>query len=78
MSPCGKPATVLCAFPSQSERGTYARDAVQRTLEAQRAGVVLSTTIALQRSSDRTSTVDPSAAGIVECALRSLRSACAP
>jgi chromate reductase, NAD(P)H dehydrogenase (quinone) len=72
----GKPAAVLCASPSP-ERGIYAREALQRTLEAQGARVVLSTTIAMRRSSDGTSTVDTAAATIVECALQTLQSAAA-
>jgi hypothetical protein len=51
--------------------------AVKRTLEAAGGRVVLSTTIAMRRSSDGTPTLDPAAAGIVERALQSLRSASA-
>jgi len=68
----GKTAAVLCASPSP-ERGKYVREALQRTLEAQGVRVVLSTTIAMRRSSDGTSTVDPVVAGIVERALQALR-----
>jgi NAD(P)H-dependent FMN reductase len=35
----GKPVALLCGFPS-SERGKYAREALQRRLEAQGARVV--------------------------------------
>jgi chromate reductase, NAD(P)H dehydrogenase (quinone) len=42
----GKPVAVLCAAPS-AERGHYAREALQRTLTAQGATVVASTTIAV-------------------------------
>jgi len=70
----GKPAALLCGSPSQ-ERGIYAREALQRTLEAQGARVVLSTTVAMQRAGDGTATVDSAAAGSVTRALEALVSA---
>jgi chromate reductase, NAD(P)H dehydrogenase (quinone) len=72
----GKPAAVLCGSPS-SERGRYAREALQRTLEAQGARVVLSTTVAVQRAADGTATVDTAAARMVRRALQALQSAAA-
>jgi NAD(P)H-dependent FMN reductase len=70
----GKPAALLCASPS-SQRGTFAREALQRTLEAEGARVVLSTTVAMTRTPDGTSRVDPAAARVVEQALQALRQA---
>jgi len=70
----GKPAALLCGSPSQ-ERGIYAREALQRTLEAQGARVVLSITVAMQRAGDGTATVDSAAAGCVTRALEALVSA---
>ena len=49
----GKPVAVLSAAPSP-ERGIYAREALQRTLAAQGARVVLSATVATRRSADLT------------------------
>jgi chromate reductase, NAD(P)H dehydrogenase (quinone) len=72
----GKPAALLCGSPS-SERGRYAREALQRTLEAQGARVVLSTTVAMQRAGDGTATVDSAAVRIVASALQALKSAVA-
>jgi len=72
----GRPAALLCGSPS-SERGKYAREALQRTLEAQGATVVLSTTVAMPRTTDGTATVDFPAARIVAGALQALQSAVA-
>jgi chromate reductase, NAD(P)H dehydrogenase (quinone) len=46
----GKPVAVLCAAPS-AQRGTYVREALGRTLDAEGACVVLSATVAVQRAS---------------------------
>ena len=45
----GKPVAVLCAAPS-SERGIFVRAALERTLNAEGARVVLSATVAVARS----------------------------
>ena len=45
----GKPVAVLCAAPS-FERGTFVRAALERTLNAEGARVVLSATVAVARS----------------------------
>jgi NAD(P)H-dependent FMN reductase len=42
----GKPVVVLCASPS-AERGSYVREALARTLDAQGARVVISETVAV-------------------------------
>jgi chromate reductase len=70
----GKPAALLCASPSP-DRGTYGREALQRTLEAEGSRIVLSATVAMQRASDGTSAVGPAAARSVDRALQALRSA---
>jgi chromate reductase len=72
----GKPAALLCGSPS-SERGRYAREALQRTLEAQGARVVLSTTVAMQRGHDGAATVDSAAAHTIAQALQALQRAAA-
>ena len=71
----GKPAAVLCASPGQ-ERGALAREALQRTLEAEGARVVMSTTVAMQRLASGAREIDPAAAQVVVSALESLRRAC--
>lgn len=71
----GKPAALLCGSPSQ-ERGAFAREALQRTLEAEGARVVMSTTVAMQRSSAGTPDLDPAAEEQVLTALETLRRAC--
>ena len=45
----GKPVAVLCAAPGP-ERGVYVRQALERTLDAEGARVVLSATVAVARS----------------------------
>ena len=72
----GKPASLLCASPS-AERGKFARDAVQRTLEAQGARVVLSNTVVMPRTTDGTVRVDAAVARVVVRALHALRCAAA-
>jgi NAD(P)H-dependent FMN reductase len=71
----GKPAAFLCASPSQ-ERGGFAREALQRTLEAEGARVVMSTTVAMRRSTSGAPDSDPAAAEVVVSALETLRRAC--
>jgi NAD(P)H-dependent FMN reductase len=71
----GKPAAWLCASPSQ-ERRAFVREAVQRTLEAEGASVVMSTTIAIQRPAFGAPPIDPAAARVVVSALEKLRRAC--
>jgi chromate reductase len=71
----GKPAALLCASPSQ-ERGAFAREALQRTLEAEGARVVMSTTIAMQRPTSGAPHIDPAVAHVVVSALETLRRAC--
>jgi chromate reductase, NAD(P)H dehydrogenase (quinone) len=72
----GKPAALLCGSPS-SERGKYAREALQRTLEAQGMSVVLSCTVAMQRAPLGTTGVDSTAARMVRRALQVLQGAAA-
>ena len=71
----GKPAVVLCGSPAQ-ERGAFAREALQRTLEAEGARVVMSSTVAMQRKAPGTPDIDPGAARAVVSALEMLRRAC--
>jgi len=70
----GKPAALLCASPS-SERGAYAREALQRTLEAEGARVVLSATVAITQPIDGASALDSAATDAVQRALQTLRAA---
>lgn len=70
----GKPAALLCASPSR-DRGGYAREALQRTLEAEGAHVVLSATVAITQRTDDTSVLDTVAAAAVQRALQVLRDA---
>ena len=70
----GKPAAVLCGSPAL-ERGTFARDALQRTLEAEGASVVMSTTVAMQRSTSGAPAIDPVAKQVVLSALEALMGA---
>jgi len=72
----GKPAALLCGSPS-SERGKYAREALQRTLEAQGMSVVLSCTVGMQRVPLGTTGVDSTAARMVRRALQVLQGAAA-
>jgi chromate reductase len=70
----GKPVALLCASPG-SQRGGYARDALQRTLEAEGARVVLSATVAMQPPSQSTSQNESAASRAVALALEALRRA---
>lgn len=70
----GKPAALLCASPSR-DRGAYAREALQRTLEAEGAHVVLSETVATTQRTDDTSVLDSMATEAVQRALQVLRDA---
>ena len=63
----GKRVAVLCAAPA-AERGAYAREALERTLGAQGAQVVLSATIAIPR----TGVGDPDVERMVRTALAEL------
>jgi NAD(P)H-dependent FMN reductase len=72
----GKPVAVLCAAPS-AERGTYVREALQRTLRAQGANVVLSATVAVPPPARRSGQVSDEVTGAVASALEALAAAAA-
>jgi len=66
----GKPVAILCAAPGP-ERGMYVRQALERTLDAEGARVVVSTTVTVppsQRNSQRSAEV----VQVVSAALRAL------
>jgi len=65
---------LLCGSPSQ-ERGAFAREALQRTLRAEGARVVMSTTVAIRRSTSGGPDVNPAAGQAVVAALEALRRA---
>jgi NAD(P)H-dependent FMN reductase len=72
----GKPVAVLCAAPS-AERGSFVREALRRTLEAQGARVVVSATIAVPPPARRSGDLSIEAGTGVASALEVLVSATA-
>ena len=69
-----KPVAVLCAAPS-SQRGTYVRQALQQTLEAQGATVIISRSVAMLRSTSSTLDHDPEILRVVIDVLEALNAA---